>query len=286
MGSKRPGQPSSADYGATQTSPPSQRPPHPSPPTSSLSPRQPTPPDPPPPQPPSDPKSVVTLSLLLIFLASSGVAAATGFIRPDAFVHIAQWFERLGPQAAYLYGLLYFVLELVAVPAIPLTLGSGYLFGMLRGTITVSVASTLAATASFLIARYGLRDNITRLAERYPRFRLLDRAIGREGFKFVLLLRLSPLLPFAISNYLYGLTSVNILEYVLGSWLGMLPGTLAYVSAGATVNNLTDLSSNRSNISPVLLLIGVVAAIAVLASVGKIASEAIENSDEGELQNH
>lgn len=58
------------------------------------------------------------------------------------------------------------------------------------------------------------------------------RAIGKDGFKFVTLLRLSPLLPLAVSNYIYGLTSVELGPYVAGSWLGMLPGTFAYVNAG------------------------------------------------------
>jgi uncharacterized membrane protein YdjX (TVP38/TMEM64 family) len=73
---------------------------------------------------------------------------------------------------------------------------------------------------------------IMKLAGRNKRFAAIDRAISRNGLKFVTLLRLSPLLPLAVSNYLYGLTSVDLGSYVLGSWLGMLPGTYAYVTAG------------------------------------------------------
>jgi uncharacterized membrane protein YdjX (TVP38/TMEM64 family) len=73
---------------------------------------------------------------------------------------------------------------------------------------------------------------IMKLAGRNKRFAAIDRAISRNGLKFVTLLRLSPLLPLAASNYLYGLTSVDLGSYVLGSWLGMLPGTYAYVTAG------------------------------------------------------
>ena len=71
------------------------------------------------------------------------------------------------------------------------------------------------------------------LAQKFPRFAAIDAAVGRDGFRVVLLLRLSPLLPFAISNYLYGLTSVRLGPYVLASWLGMLPGTFLYISAGS-----------------------------------------------------
>ncbi len=108
----------------------------------------------------------------------------------------------------------------------------------------------------------------------------MDRAIGNEGFKFVFLLRLSPLLPFSISNYLYGLTSVKLLEYTLGSWLGMLPGTFAYVSAGAAIDALTDLTEKGSSVNPALVGIGVVATIAVLFFLGKLAGSAVEAEGE------
>lgn len=65
---------------------------------------------------------------------------------------------------------------------------------------------------------------IAKLAYKNKRFAAIDRAISRNGLKFVTLLRLSPLLPLAVSNYLYGLTSVDLGSYVLGSWIGMLPG--------------------------------------------------------------
>lgn len=187
----------------------------------------------------------------------------------------------MGPSAIYYYALLYFFLELVAVPALPLTLGSGYLFGVTRGTIAVSISSSLAAAAAFLIARYALRDAVMSIAQRYPRFRAIDRAISREGFKFVFLLRLSPLLPFSISNYLYGLTSVPFPQFTVASWLGMLPGTIAYVSAGAAVSALQDIGSgSTTKVNPFLLGIGLLATIAALTLGGRAAQRAIAEIEE------
>ena len=76
------------------------------------------------------------------------------------------------------------------------------------------------------------RDRIQEIAQKNAKFKAIDKAIGRNSLKIVTLLRLSPLLPLALSNYLYGLTSVDLGSYVLGSWAGMLPGTIAYVAAG------------------------------------------------------
>lgn len=123
--------------------------------------------------------------------------------------------------------------ELLAVPAIPLTMTAGAIFGVIPGTAIVSVSATAAAAASFLIARYVAHDKVQAIAQQHPRWAAIDRAIGKDSFRVVTLLRLSPLLPLAVSNYLYGLTSVELMPYVLGSWLGMLPGTCAYVAAGA-----------------------------------------------------
>lgn len=81
----------------------------------------------------------------------------------------------------------------------------------------------------------GLRQlflQVLELAEGNKQFKVIDKAIGKQGFKVVTLLRLSPLLPLALSNYFYGLTSVDLPSYVGASWLGMLPGTIAYVTAG------------------------------------------------------
>ena len=93
----------------------------------------------------------------------------------------------------------------------------------------------------------ALREKVTELARKYPKFAAVDDAIGEDSFKVVALLRLSPLLPFALSNYLYGLTSVKTKPYVLASWLGMLPGTFAYVSAGAVGRTLIEAGESAAS---------------------------------------
>lgn len=74
----------------------------------------------------------------------------------------------------------------------------------------------MAASAAFLIARYFARERILKLVEGNKKFLAIDKAVGENGFKVVTLLRLSPLLPFSLGNYLYGLTSVKFIPYVLG----------------------------------------------------------------------
>ncbi|KAK6257880.1 hypothetical protein QUC31_001339 [Theobroma cacao] len=176
------------------------------------------------------------LAGVLLFGVVGGLGTV-GFIYKDqinAFLNqFSTFIEGYGPAGYALFVAVYAGLEVLAIPAIPLTMSAGLLFGSVIGTIIVSISGTVAASVAFLIARYFARERILKLVEGNKKFLAIDKAIGENGFRVVTLLRLSPLLPFSLGNYLYGLTSVKFVPYVLGSWLGMLPGTWAYVSAGA-----------------------------------------------------
>ena len=177
------------------------------------------------------------------------------------------------------------------MPASPLTIAAGAIFGPVKGTAIVSASSTTAATVAFLIARYLARDRILATAQQNKRFAAIDRAISQNGFKFVALLRLSPLLPFSLSNYIYGLTSVDLGSYVLASWLGMLPGTYAYVSAGyvgravlldaaggGAAGGAASAAAGAGTPSW-LLGVGVGASILAVGFIGQLAKRAIDEAD-------
>ena len=110
----------------------------------------------------------------------------------------------------------------------------------LRGFAVVSAGATLGAALAFLVARYFLRHRVEEAAKNNPKFAAMDEAIGREGWKMVALLRLSPLVPFNLSNYLYGVTKIGFWPYVAASWAGMLPGTFLYVYIGAAGKEATS----------------------------------------------
>ena len=191
--------------------------------------------------------AMVAGAVPLLFAAT---LLGAGAYYKDDITSFLLWFtdyvDGLGPSGPAIFMSLYVALEVLAVPAIPLTMSAGAIFGSVQGTAMVSVSGTAAAALSFLIARYALRDRIKEVAAQNPKFAAIDNAIGEDSFRVVALLRLSPLLPFALSNYLYGLTSVKFRPYVLASWLGMLPGTFAYVSAGSVGMTLMEAGADGS----------------------------------------
>ncbi|MSU32404.1 MAG: TVP38/TMEM64 family protein [Pedosphaera sp.] len=152
------------------------------------------------------------------------------FIRPQQY--LAPLRERLvnwGPWAPALFILIYIVACIFMVLGSALTLVAGTLFGITRGTLYVSAGSTLGATFSFLLSRFALRNWIEKRLDQSPSFAAVADAVAIEGWKSVFLLRLSPAFPFNFLNYALGLTRVSFHDYVLASWLGMLPGTVLCV---------------------------------------------------------
>lgn len=184
----------------------------------------------------------------------------------------------LGGWGPVLFVPLYVAATVLFVPGVVLTLGAGAVFGLVRGVITVSIAATLGATAAFLIGRYLARDAVARRLAATPRFRALDEAVGDEGWKIVGLTRLSPLFPFNVLNYAFGVTRVRLRAFVLASWLGMLPGTVMYVYLGSIAGDLAALGQPDRARTPAewaVYVLGLAATAAVTVVVTRLARRAL-----------
>ncbi|CAH8253251.1 unnamed protein product [Arabidopsis lyrata] len=224
----------------------------------------------------------------VLLIGTVGGFAGVGYVYRDQIntflTQFSTYIEGYGTAGYALFIAVYAGLEILAIPALPLTMSAGLLFGPLIGTIIVSISGTMAASVAFLIARYFARERILKLVEDNKKFLAIDKAIGENGFRVVTLLRLSPLLPFSLGNYLYGLTSVKFVPYVLGSWLGMLPGSWAYVSAGAFGRAIIQEESNVGlpGGNGQLLTLGVGLLVTALAAtyVTGLAKDAIKDIDD------
>ena len=222
--------------------------------------------------------------ILIAFLIATLIIASKQLNLQQTFIQGIAWVENLGTLGPIVFIIIYNLATLLFVPGSILTLKGGCLFGLFWGTIYVLIASTLGATFAFLIGRYFLRNWVRQYIIKNPQFQAIDKAIAKEGFKIVLLTRLSPIFPFNLLNYVLGVTQVSLKDYILGS-IGMIPGEVLYVYIGSLATDLTMLNSSNLPSTPETQIarwvaqgIGLVAFVAVTAYITKIARKALNES--------
>jgi uncharacterized membrane protein YdjX (TVP38/TMEM64 family) len=189
------------------------------------------------------------------------------------------WIRHLGLAGAFIFIGAYAIAALLFLPGAIFTIGAGLVYGIAGGTAVALAGATLGAALAFLVARYLLRKRIEKFAKTNKKFGAIDEAIGKQGWKIVGLLRLSPLIPFNISNYFYGITSIGFWPYLLASCLGMLPGTLLYAYLGAVGRaGLAGGKKSYSALEWAFFGIGLLATIGVTVFVSRLASNALKQS--------
>lgn len=192
-----------------------------------------------------------------------------------------------GTIAPIAYILLYALAAVAFVPGTVLTLSAGVIFGFVQGTIYAWIGATLGATLAFFAGRYLVRGWIMKKIANRPRFQALDRAVSQAGFKIVVLTRLSPVFPFNLLNYAFGVTSVTGRDYVLGS-IGMIPITMLYVYIGSLAGSLAQINTTTT-VDPRLQwlyrAIGLLATLAVTTYITRIARKALAEAAQQEASN-
>jgi len=193
------------------------------------------------------------------------------------------WVTHMGVAGMLIFIVVYAAATVLLAPGSILTIGAGFAFGLWKGFLAVSAGSTLGAALAFLVARFIARDRVEAIAKRNDKFRRIDKAIGKQGAKLIFLLRLSPVVPFNISNYFYGLTSVKFWPYVLASWIGMIPGTFLYVYIGTASQAAVSAAASGEAVEHgwqywTFVSVGLAATVTVTVWVTKIARDALQKT--------
>jgi uncharacterized membrane protein YdjX (TVP38/TMEM64 family) len=218
-----------------------------------------------------------TLKIAGVLLLLAGVVILFRVLPVNIWMKQFQLYvQGLGAAGYALYILAYIVCCVFFIPAIALTLGAGAIYGFALGSAIVIVGATLGATAAFLLARTIFRKKVEAMTAGNAKFRALDRAIAAEGAKIVFLIRLAPVFPFTWVNYAFGLTGIGTLRYIIATFLGIIPLTLAFVWASATASAAATGSASTTKI--VINVVGVIAAIVVTTWVARIATQAIKRA--------
>uniref|UniRef100_A0A9I9CPI7 VTT domain-containing protein n=1 Tax=Cucumis melo TaxID=3656 RepID=A0A9I9CPI7_CUCME len=200
------------------------------------------------------------------------------------------WVHRdLGVWGPVALAVAYIPLTIMAVPASILTfylpllpqLGGGYLFGLPIGIAADSIGATAGAGAAFLLGRTIGKSFVVSKLKDYPQFRSVAIAIHKSGFKIILLLRLVPLLPFNIMNYLLSVTPISLGKYMLASWLGMMPITVALVYVGTTLKDLSDVTHGWNEFPKsdwAFIMLGLFVSVVLIICITRVAKAALDKA--------
>ena len=214
-----------------------------------------------------------------------GLLAVASLLLITYFLDIQELFQvalalisDLGPWGPVFFIVLYILATVLFLPGLIPTMAAGRLFGVLQGTLLVSISSISGATLAFLIGRYLAREWVAGMIQGNQKFETIDVAVAQEGWKIVGLTRLSPVFPFNLLNYAFGLTQVSLKNYFLASWIGMLPGTVMYVYIGSLAGDLATLGSGERSRTPAewaLYGVGLIATVVLTLYITRIAQRAL-----------
>lgn len=217
------------------------------------------------------------LAVLFAFIAAIVIVARKEGAA-DPLQSAVDWIGDQGLLGIVVFVALYVAATLLAIPGSLLTAGAGAVYGLWLGFAVVSLASTLGATAAFLVARYIAREWIARRVAENDRFRRLDEGVALEGWKLVLLTRLAPF-PFNVQNFAYGLTRIPARHYIVASWIGMMPGTFMIVYFGHAASTVAT-GDARTPTGWAVLALGAAATVAVAIVAARIALRALRRVPE------
>lgn len=177
---------------------------------------------------------VVIVTLLLTFVPNSPIRGL--------LLDFLLWIRHIDPFLATIIVAFVYVVSLVfCAPVTPLNLASGFLFQLWLGSAVSILGCMLGSLVAFFAGRFMVRDWVASWARDNPRFRAIDKAVENEGFKLVVLVRLSPILPFPLLNYFFGATKISLLKYLLGTLIGIAPFTCIYAYFGSILREISDI---------------------------------------------
>ena len=213
--------------------------------------------------------------IVLLVVTVAAISVAFLFLPMAQYVQqLRSFFEQAGWWGKAVYVFAYIVATVCLVPASALTLLAGGVYGFVTGFVLTVIASNLGALCAFLLGRSVLRTRVEAWAKSAPKFASLRDAIGRSGFKIVILTRLSPIFPFTLLNYVLGLTTVSTGRYALASFLGMLPGTAVFVYLGALSGELAG-GERPHTLKLASQIVGLVATLAATFFIARVAKRAL-----------
>ena len=217
--------------------------------------------------------------LIALALVAAIVAALVFLPVRQTLVTVVEYIRASGAVGVLAYFALYLVVAVAMLPGSMMSVAGGFAFGPVWGALISTTCATIAAVLPFLLGRFVARDWVMRRAAKYPRLAVIDAAVEEQGFKVVVLLRLS-LAPYNLLNYALGLTRVKLRDFVIASWLGLLPAVAVLNYFGSLITDAAQLGSAVQGLGPavrVLYWMGFVTTLIGVVLLTRMARRALKN---------
>lgn len=161
-------------------------------------------------------------------------------------LELTAWIQDLGTAGYIIYTLLYLLATLLVIPITPLTIGAGFAFGFSTALPLTLVAATLGSTAAFLLSRWVARERFHAMVRRSRRLSAVESSVTDKGWRIVLLLRFSPVVPSHVINYLCGVTGISLTAYTAATLFGKVPAVALFSYIGAVTAGTVTAPENFS----------------------------------------
>ncbi len=224
---------------------------------------------------------------VLFFTAILGVLLLFGV--DEQVLRLLTWLDAQGAWASLLFMLIIAAVVVLLLPGALFTLGAGFVFGVVEGTVYVVFGTTLGAIIAFLIARHLFGERATRFVLRHNKLKLVSEELAPQGWKVVMLTRLVPFFPFKLSNYFFGLMPFSLRGFTGGTFLGIVPFSVHNVYLGSIAADIATLGTRNTDRTPLewgLYGAGFFVAVGVVIYLNRLARRALtrytEEGGEGE----
>ena len=177
-----------------------------------------------------------------------------------------------------LFIFIYVISVIFILPASWLSILAGFLYGTFVGSIVVFIAAFIGASISFFISRNFLAKRVNSLINKFSKLDLLENIVQKGGLKLIILTRLSPLFPFSLLNYFYGLNKIEYRKFSI-SLIFIAPGTFLYCSLGNLAKSLNELRDLRISNNFIMTSIGVISTFLIVYFLAKYANEFINENN-------
>lgn len=182
------------------------------------------------------------------------------YISLENMQNLKTWINGYGMLGPIIYIVLYIVACIFFLPGLPIAVLAGLAFEPIMGALWASIGATLGASAAFLVARYAARGMVEGWVKKNEKLKKIDEGVEKQGWRMLMLTRLVPIFPFNVQNYVYGLTNIKLLTYVVVSFICMIPGAVAFTFMGGSI------VSGDGNIGKTLMYLGIGAVFFIVIS--------------------